>query len=268
MRKSLSILVGLLLLFAVPSYAEDFGNESIVALTSAGIGDDVLLAKIASLPCSYDVSTSSIVALKGAGVENNVIAAMVDRCTGAAKAQGGVSLTSEPASKRAPGIYLDQDIQSGYRLEKIRPTVASGGRASGNGSLLFPFRVRLAIPRAVAQMVAVEKKPSFYFYFETDDAKVSEFGASVSRSAQSPSEFSLIQFKMKNGQREMVVAKQNGFTASVGVDPKNAIQFDLEEIGDSIFKVTPHALLESGEYGFILRSGSDMYRIYDFQIPM
>ena len=251
-----------------PTLAEDFGNDSIIALARAGIGDDVLLAKIASLPCSYDVSTTSIVALKGAGVGNSVIAAMVDRCAGASKAQGNVATASDPASKRAPGIYIDQDIQPTYQLEKIRPTNASGGRMTGNGSLLFPFRVKLAIPRATAQMVAVDKKPNFYFYFETDDAKVGDFGTSATISAQSPSEFSLIQFKLKDGQREMVVGKQKGFTANIGVDPKDAIQFDVEEIGDSIFKVTPLSPLIPGEYGFVLRAGSEAYRIYDFNIAI
>ena len=251
-----------------PTLAEDFGNDSIIALARAGIGDDVLLAKIASLPCSYDVSTSSIVALKSAGVGDFVIAAMVDRCAGAAKAQGSVATASDPSSKRAPGIYIDQDAQPTYKLEKIRPSNASGGRMTGNGSLLFPFRVKMAIPRASAQMATVNKKPEFYFYFETDDAKVGDFGTSATLSAQSPTEFSLIQFKLKDCQREMVIGKQKAFTASIGVDPKDAIQFDVEEIGDSIFKVTPLSSLIPGEYGFVLRAGSEAYRIYDFSVAM
>lgn len=256
-------------LFSVAALAEDFGNESVVALTEAGIGQDVLLAKISSLPCSYDVSTNAIVALKKDGVANVVIAAMVDRCAGASKAQGGVSDVSEPTAKRKPGIYLDQDIASTYRLEAIRPATANGVRTTGNGSLLFPFRVILALPRAAAQVVAAENKPAFYFYFETDDANVSDFGTSASISAQSPSEFSLVRFKLKNGQREMTVAKQKAFSGSnVGVDPKDALQFDIEEIGDGVFKATPLSPLAAGEYGFLLRAGSDAYRVYDFQIPL
>ncbi len=148
----------------------------------------------------------------------------------------------------------------------MRPTNASGGRTTGNGSILFPYRLKLAIPRASSQIKAIDKQPDFYFYFETDDAKVGDFGTSGTISAQSPSEFSLIQFKLKDGQREMVVGKQKAFNSSIGIDPKDAIQFDVEEIGDGIFKVTPQNVLLPGEYGFVLRAGSDAYRIYDFTV--
>jgi hypothetical protein len=262
-----------LLIFAVSALpvailAKDFGNDSVVALTQADIGVDVLLAKISSLPCSYDVSTDAIVALKKAGVANIVIAAMVDRCAGAAKAQGGISEASDPAAKRKPGIYLDQDITPTYQLKSIRPSTANGIRTTGNGSVLFPFRAILALPRAAAQVVAADNKPAFYFYFETDDANVSDFGSSASASAQSPAEFSLVRFKLKDGQREMTVAKQKAFSgSSMGVDPKDAIQFDVDEIGDGVFKVSPLVPLAAGEYGFLLRAGSEAYRVYDFQVP-
>lgn len=137
---------------------------------------------------------------------------------------------------------------------------------TGNGSLLFPFRAKLAVPRATAQMAAASPSPAFYFYFETDDAKVADFGASVNASAQSPSEFSLVRFQVKNGQREMVVGKQKLFGASIGIDPKDAIQFSVDEIRDSVFEVLLSAPLEPGEYAFILRAGSDAYRIYDFKV--
>ncbi len=137
---------------------------------------------------------------------------------------------------------------------------------TGNGSLLFPFRAKLAIPRAMAQMSSVSQKPSFYFYFETDDAKVADFGVSATASAQSPSEFNLIRFKEKDGQREMVVGKQKMFGASIGIDPKDAIQFSVKEIRDGAFQVIPLAPLEPGQYGFVLRAGSDAYRIYDFSV--
>lgn len=248
------------------AHAQDFNNESVITLTRAGIGPQVLLAKIGSLPCAYDVSTNGIVALKGAGVADSVIAAMVDRCLNATKAQGEVSSTSDPKQKRASGLYIDLGSEASHKLAKIRPTSGSGGKMTGNGSLLFPFRVKLAIPRASAQITASGSLPRFYFYFAPDDPKVGDFGTSATFSAQSPSEFSLVRFKEKDGQREMVVAKQKAFSGNIGIDPKDAIQFSFEEIGDGIFEVTPKAALAAGEYGFVLRSGSEAYRIYDFHV--
>lgn len=250
----------------VSAKAEDFNNDSVMALTKAQIGTSVLLAKIASLPCSYDVSTNSIIALKSAGVAEPVIAAMVDRCLGSAQAQGAVAAASDPTAKRTPGLYIDLGTDSVHRLERIRPTMGSGGRMTGNGSLLFPFRMKLAVPRAAATTVVRSSLPTFYFYFEADDAKVGDFGTSATAAAQSPTEFSLVRFKGKDGQREMVVAKQQMFGGSVGIDPKEAIQFSVSERGDNIFQVAPQSPLEPGEYGFVIRAGSDAYRIYDFSV--
>lgn len=246
--------------------AEDFGNDSVIALARAGVGAKVLLAKIASLPCSYDVSTAGILKLKTAGIADAVIAAMVDRCTGSPKAQGAVAAASDPAVKRAPGLYIDAGTSTAHRLDKIRPINASGARISGNGSLLFPAKAKLAIPRAAAQTVAGSARPTFYFYFETDDVKVGDFGTFSTRAVQSPSEFTLVRFKQKDGQREMVIGKASPFGAKEGIDPKESIQFSFDEIGDGIFMATPLASLATGDYGFVLQGEKGAFRIYDFQI--
>ena len=267
MRHAVSLAIWVVAsLGAARAGAEVFGNDSVIALTKAGLGADVLLSKIASLPCSYDVSTEGIMRLKGAGVENPVIAAMVDRCTGASKAQGAVVAGSDPSVKRPPGLYVDLGNGSTRDLVRVRPTNANGGRITGNGSLLFPLRTLLSVPRAMAQIVAGSAQPTFYFYFETDDAKVGDFGTSRTISAQSPAEFTLVRLKPKDGQREITVGKQKMFGGTIGLDPKDSIHFSTEEIGDGIFAVRPGAPLAAGEYGFVLRSGSEAYQVFDFQV--
>jgi len=268
MKKTLIVSFAVMGLMAgeSPVQADTFNNASVVALAKAGIGDDVVLSKIASLPCSYDISTDQIIALKSAGVSNPVIAAMVGRCTGSSKAQGASNDSADPSVKRTSGLYIELGAPGQHNIKVIRPTTASGARVSGNGSILFPFTARLDIPRATAQMHAANGTPTFYFYFETDDRKVGDFGTSASASAQSPSEFNLVQFKLKNGQREMVIGKITPFGTKVGLNPKDAIQFSINDLGDGVFSVQPNAPLPSGEYGFVLRAGSDSYRIYDFDV--
>ncbi|WP_126177139.1 hypothetical protein [Tsuneonella rigui] len=264
MKKLISIAA--LALMTTPASAEDFNNLAVMNLARTGLGDDVILAKIASLPCSYDVSTDQLIALKSAGVSNAVIAAMVDRCVGSAAAQGAVSNESNPLAMRQAGLYIDMGQAGAHSLKRIRPTTASGGRLTGNGSLLFPYKLQMGIPRDTAQTHAAGKTPTFYFYFETDDRNVGDFGTSATAAAQSPTEFSLVRFKNKDGQRELTVGKASAFGAKVGIDPKLAIQFSVEELQDGIFAVRPLTALQPGEYGFVLSAGSDAYRIYDFSV--
>lgn len=244
----------------------EFNNDSVVTLTSAGIGDDVLSAKINSLPCSYDVSTDQLILLKTKGVSNAIIATMVERCTGATKAQGALADNFPPTVKRTPGIYMDLGQGGTHNIRVIRPTIASGGRVTGNGSLLFPFTTKLSIPRDSAQTAAPAGQPKFYFYFETDNQKVSDFGMSASISAQSPAEFSLIKLKVDNGQREIIVGKVSAFGGRMGINSKHAINFSIAELGDGIFAVQPETVLSAGEYAFALKMGDTGYRLYDFHV--
>jgi len=106
----------------------------------------------------------------------------------------------------------------------------------------------------------------FYFYFESADNRIGDFGTSSSAAAQSPSEFGLVRFKMNSGQREMTIGKVSGFNARVGIDPKNTIPFSMSEIGDGIFEVKMNSALQAGQYAFVLKVANDSYRVYDFQV--
>ena len=105
--------------FAAPAMAESFNNESVIALANAGVGDDVLLAKINSLPCAYNVSTDEIIRLRKSGVSSLVIAAMVSRCTGASAAQGAGVATSDPSIKRSPGLYINLGLNGATETHVI-----------------------------------------------------------------------------------------------------------------------------------------------------
>ena len=251
---------------ATPAAAQDFNNQSIVELTRAGLSEDVILSKIEGLPCSYDVSTDAIIALNAAEVSNRVIAAMVDRCVGAAKAQGASGTASDPMQKRSPGVYIEMGDEDSHDINQIRPTVASSGKVTGNGSILFPFKAKLGLSGQNANTQANQSSPVFYFYFETSDARVSDFGVSDSIAAQSPSEFSLVRFKDKKGRRELTVGKSNMFSTNLGIDPDDTIPFTIDEIGDGIFRVEPNSPLKPGQYGFVLRFGGEKYRIFDFSV--
>lgn len=56
------------------------------------------------------------------------------------------------------------------------------------------------------------------------------------------------------------------FNANVGLDPEDLVNLSIQQIGDGIFEVTPAQELEPGQYGFVLRMGSDAYRIFDFAV--
>jgi hypothetical protein len=52
-------------------------NADVLKLAAAGLPDSVILAKINSSPCSFDLSTDALVALKQAGVPDPIIEVMM-----------------------------------------------------------------------------------------------------------------------------------------------------------------------------------------------
>ena len=136
---------------------------------------------------------------------------------------------------------------------------------SGNGSLLFPLKAPLTVPQGAAQLKLRGGRPVFWFYFDPADERVNDFGGVGTAAAQSPSEFSLVRFRVDGGSRQFVIGKVKGTGGNVGIDPRNTLPFTVSETGDGVFKVAPPAL-EPGEYGFVLPGDRGRYRIYDFAI--
>ncbi|MFC3173154.1 hypothetical protein ACFOD9_02695 [Novosphingobium bradum] len=251
---------------ATAANAQSFDNRSVMALHRAGLGPDVIIAKIRALPCNYDTSTEAIIALSSAGVAQDVIVAMVDKCTGSSRAQGVNNASADPLVKHAPGIYLLESAQPA-KMTMLRPAASAGLKVTGNGSILFPLMAKLTVTQAQAQTVIHGSRPTFYFYFNADDEKVNTFGTVGSAAAQSPNEFSLVKFRVDKNTRQFVVGRVQPYVEVVGVDPKNTLPFDAEDMGDGIFRIQFAADLPAGEYAFVLPGGKTSFRIYDFSIP-
>ncbi len=256
------VLLGL----ACVAYAQAFDNDGVLALHRAGLGDSAIIAKIESLPCAYDVSTGQLVSLKKAGLSDEVLGAMIVRCAGASGAQGVEMEVTGSSVHRAPGIYLSSGPGASGKLELLHPALASGERTTGNGSLFFPFKVKLVIPRNRAQVATHGDRPVFYFYFDAADPNVGGFGKASTVAAQSPEEFSLVHFRQKGNGREVVIGRLVGDSKSAGIDPKDSLSFVSQALGDGAFKVTPDEQLAIGEYAFVLTGEKGRTRIYDFSV--
>ena len=269
MTKLERLFRGLALVASVASAsagAQVFSNNSVVALHEAGLGDDAIIAKVDALPCNYDLSTNSLISLKRSKVSDQVIVAMVNRCAGSNRAQGADNTVSSTTSSHSPGIYIEQHTPTASELVILHPAGAAGAKTTGNGSVLFPFQIKLIVPQPTAQLHCSERRPVFWFYFNQADRKVDTFGTSVSVAAQSPNEFSLVRFRQDHGNRQFVVGRAQAYVQVSGVDPKNTIPFSIKEVGDGAFKIEMTADLAAGEYAFVLPGERNHFRIYDFSI--
>lgn len=251
---------------AVPASAETLNNDSVLTLIAAGLGDEVVIAKISTSPASYDLSTSSVISLKQKGVSGPVLAAMIT----ASSAKTAVAMSADSPDPMVPhpsGIYLAGPT----KMTRIESTTTRQARTSGMlGSMLTGglsgMKVKAAINGVTAQLRTAERAPVFYFYFDQAAQGLGASGGAVT----SPNEFSLIRFEPKKDKREAVVGSVGLGGAKSGLRDKDQRDFEATQIAPGVYKVVTLGSLASGEYGFIsggVGSGANAtFRVFDFAV--
>ena len=251
---------------SVNAHAETLSNDSVLALLAAGLGDDVVIAKIKTSPSSFSLSTETVIALKQKGVSGPVLAAMIS--ASAAPSQTAMSVDSpDPMVPHPSGIYLAGPT----KMVRIESTTTRQARTSGMlGSMLTyglsGMRIKAAVNGPRAPVTTSEQSPIFYFYFDQAAQGLGAAGGAVT----SPNEFSLTRFETKPDKREAIVGSVGLGGAKAGLRDKDQHEFRADQIAPGVYKVTLPLPLKVGEYGFIaggVGSGANAtFRVFDFSV--
>jgi hypothetical protein len=272
------MMAAALLLFAAPVYAEQVTVDQVVELSLAGLGDEAIIAKIKSSGARFDLSTDQMLSLKKLGVSGPVLAAMLT-----SGSTGGTTMSISSPDPMAPhpaGVYLLHGHLPKPEMKRIDPTMSSQAKTGGIIGYAFTagiasMSVKVAIANDRANTKAFSKQPVFFFFFDESNPSAVQQGAFLAglvTNASSPSEFSLVQLMKKEGRREARVGSMNIAGAKSGVMDKDRISFQQELVRPGVYRVTPTAPLEAGEYGFIysftggMGAGGAMARIFDFSV--
>lgn len=269
---SFGALAALALCISTPTLAEVMTNQSVMSLLKAGLGDELVIAKINAEPCNYAVATTNILSLKNAGVSERVIAAMLTRCASASAARGiaGDDASPDPMVRHSPGIYVMEEWHKPTILLPVIASKSSGMKTSGNGSILMPLVTKMLLPGAVSRLPVYSSSPTFYFYFNPNDQAVSDFGQEHSAAAQSPDGFSLVRLKSKKDTRELEMGRASAYDGSLvsyrkGLSLKSSVAFQAESTRPGIYKILVGPL-EAGEYAFVFTGSDSASRVYDFTV--
>lgn len=269
------------------AWAETLTNDSVLTMVAAGLGDEVIIAKIKATPNTFDLSTAAIVALKAKGVSGPVLAAMLTGPSGAVSAQAAMNADSpDPKVPHPSGVYMLQSDPAPGHMARIDPTTSNQTKSGGflgyaltGGIASMSFKA--VIPNAQARVFTAITRPTFYFYFDQANASLSNgagFNGMFGQGAAvtSPSEFTLVRFDAKEGRREAKVGKFNITGVKTGVMDKDRIAFEYDQVSPGVFRVSPSGDLAPGEYGFLystggggvgmMGAGNMTARVFDFSI--
>lgn len=282
---------------APPAASAGLTNQDIVKMVQAGLGEAVLLAAVRSARITlFDLSPDALIALKKEGVSDAVVAAMIDpKATVAPAAVAAAPVTSastsvEPRARiesataspevaRDPGIYWDKGRDGAHDLVALEPTVFSQAKTGGilKSSLtmgIAKVKVKAVTRGSAAVLHVAERKPIFYFYFES---KASGLGSSGGFSgwlaaATSPNEFVLARMTSRAKDRELIVGEVGALGASQGARSKDTIDIQIAKLSGGVYRVSTVEALEVGEYCFFFAGGISSLgagaagRLFDFGI--
>jgi len=241
---------------------ETMTNNDVVSLVKAGLSTSIIVNKIRTSKTNFDLSTDSLIALKQAGVTDDVVGAMLEAKTGktiASTTVGGatearpVGDLNDPRTPHDFGIYLYEEEGGTRKMSQLVPNVSAQNRTGGlfTSSLTYGIgkvKIKANLPGTAAKLQLKSARPVFYFYLDTKSG-----GLNTSSGVPStPNEFALVRFNVRSDNREVTIGKANAFGAKGGLSDEYVVQFDVEDLGSGVFKISPKADLKNGEYGFYL----------------
>ncbi len=258
----------LTLLFSVSYAQEVITNQSVIQMKELGFDDDMIIDKINTSNVKFDASIDALGKLKNAGVSTEIISLVMQK--------------SKQNTKSKTGIYYVADDGS---PTLIQPTVFSGTSNDNAANRLvsgfIPSTKKARLSGSKSNNVFKDKNPEFTFIFdpsttEVDNLQTGQGNSSGAfdwwfRTASSPNEFVLAKLDVneKRNLREVITGKSSIVNENEGIDPKYAINFEIETIEGNKFKVTPKGL-EPGEYAFIYQgavpAGRTNQSVFDFSI--
>jgi hypothetical protein len=257
---------------ATPSSSPDdaLNNDGVIQLKQLGLGDSVIIEKIKTSHCAFDVSLNGLKQLKSAGISDEAIATMLAaQSTANTSGVSAAVLPSDPNDPKSPheaGIWIYEENGGKPKMVELEPSVYS---QSKSGVALFmefgqTVKTRAIIHSAHAELVTTNRQPVFYFYFEH-----AESGLSDIHGATSPNEYILAQFEVaeNDNERRLVMGSLNAYSGGQkGTDSKSVRSIDFQKLSPGVYKVSPKDVLANGEFGFFYGGETDGDKVFDFGV--
>jgi hypothetical protein len=265
---------------SVRAQGEVMTNDEVITLAKAGLSPSIIIGKIRSGKSDFDLSTDALIKLKQTGVSDDIVAAMLEAKSGRSIASpAGASIPgdpNDPMAKHSYGVYLYEERDGVRKMTQLQPNVSAQNRTGGmfTSSLTYGIgkvKVKSNLPGRNAALQIKDTQPVFYFYLD-----ITSGGLNTSSGVPStPNEFAMIRFNQRSDNREVTIGKANAFGAKGGLSDEYVVQFNAQDMGGGVFKITPATPLPKGEYAFyLINSGNSNAssavgaKFFDFGVNM
>lgn len=227
--------------------AEVLTNASVVKLFKAGLDNDIILSKIESSACKFDVSGDALVGMKTNGLPGDIIKAMMNKMdekkapavpageiVQVKKTQAQGNNIPEPELINAVYVY-NKVLQSVQPLERNTASLKSQTLMLGYGGVNMIYQI--PGEKSTVRLAADDGRP-FIVNTATGPADI----------------FVLYKVQVKKKTRQAVGAK---FTMTGAKGSQGVIAIDVKMIKAGLYELVPSTKLEKGEYFFTIKTATN-----------
>jgi hypothetical protein len=256
-KRTWTLALALVFLVGMALAQAALDNDSVVKMSKAGLGEDVIVSMVNGQPGHYNTTPDAIIQLKQAGVSNKIINAMVTRASG-----GAPPVAAAPAAPAAPmvdeiGVYYRKDDKWVQLLPEIVNWKTGGFLKSIASQGVVKGDVNGHIEGKSAKLSVTT--PLDFLIYTPDGTAVTEY--------------LLLRLRPSGNARE--------FRSTTGgvVHSSGGAERDEVDFGDTATKIAPRTYeiklgqeFKNGEYGFLppgATSSSNMAssgKIYSFHV--
>lgn len=220
-------------------------NKTVIDLYRAGLDSTIIVSKIETSSCKFDVSSASLIALKKAKVPANVIQAMMNKSE-------KISTAPEKKTNTIPPVESNRDVPP--QLETI------------NYIHFYDKAAHAAKPleRQVASYKMKKKALGFagvQYVYEISGNKssirlTSDASFIVNIGSAQPDAFVLFKVEPKDNSRQAVASDFSRIGGAQG--SKGVVGISIKQVKPGIYELMPSSKLEKGEYLFAPKSGGNL----------
>lgn len=300
MKKSLIVLI---LLFAIVfkgnAQNEVLTNKTIINLSKKKLQESIIISKINSSNCQFDVSTDALIDLKDNAVSDKVVEAMIAKSKLNGKKSGKKEIDNILSNFEESGIYFRDSASNEY--VKLDATSTTGEKTGGFGQALAAsytggissMKRKLQIGGARANY-KLTKSVKFYLFFESTETSLNKSRANKESDdnngnifaymmtqnhseAASPNDFKVLKCSVRGKNREFTAGSASSYASKGGLSGKEIVSFQYKKIGKNLFELTFPDGIKAGQYIFYyagnttannpyMLNGNNDIKVYDFEI--
>lgn len=238
-------------------------NADIVRMVQAGLTPNVIVTVIRSSKTAFSLDTESLVALTKAGVGGDVLRAMVNASPDAKPAMAAAA-PAKPIVAADPSLSTLCELPPGGAAPAWQTGVAPAVWSIRAGKT---DRTEITYERATLSQVGFAGFGSRLLVLHPLNADVRIERDSQFLSCINPKDAPLVHFSLdrRSHERNTSIGNMTPFNATFQISPRDLVPVKSTKTLDGYYRISPLTNLKAGEYGFV-QQGVGGQRVYTFGV--